>query len=139
MIVDSSAVIAILREESDARDFASAIRKSDRDNRFMSTATFLECNVVLSQPQQPDGLRNPILSRRLDRFITMTAIRLLPVTEQQARTAAAAYWDFGRGSGHPAKLNFGDCFSYAAALDTGEPLLWKGDDFTSTGIPAALG
>ena len=62
-----------------------------------------------------------------------------PVTEDQARIAREAYRDFGKGSGHPAKLNFGDCFAYALAKAMGEALLFKGDDFPCTDIPSALG
>ena len=86
-----------------------------------------------------DGERNPLLRRQLDEFIETAEIVVEPVTEQQARIAREAYRDFGKGSGHPAQLNFGDCVSYALAKTTGEPLLFKGNDFSRTDIrPAAV-
>jgi ribonuclease VapC len=84
-----------------------------------------------------DASRSPIASRRLDDLIRAAGITIEPVTEVQARLARDAYRDFGRGSGHPARLNFGDCFSYALARDTGDPLLFKGDDFSRTDIQPA--
>lgn len=131
MIVDSSALIAILREEADAANYANAINQAD-DCRI-SAATFLETAIVV------DGSRDPILSRRLDDLMTEAAIDIEPVTEAQAHIARQAYRDYGRGSGHPAQLNFGDCFAYALARATGEPLLFKGDDFRHTDIAAAVG
>ncbi|HEV8679985.1 MAG TPA: type II toxin-antitoxin system VapC family toxin [Stellaceae bacterium] len=130
MIVDSSALIAILRDEADAATYADAIEKADVCR--ISAATFLETAIVV------DGSRDPILSRRLDDFVTEAAIAIQPVTEAQARIAREAYRDFGRGSGHPARLNFGDCFAYALARERGEPLLFKGDDFTHTDVTPAL-
>jgi ribonuclease VapC len=130
MIVDSSALIAILRDEADAATYADAIEKADVCR--ISAATFLETAIIV------DGSRDPILSRRLDDLVTEAAIAIQPVTEAQARIAREAYRDFGRGSGHPARLNFGDCFAYALARERGEPLLFKGDDFTHTDVTPAL-
>ena len=84
---------------------------------------------ILSKPD-----RDPITSRRFDELVHEAQIVIEPVTEAQARIAREAYRDFGKGSGHRAKLNFGDCFAYALAKDTGEPLLFKGDDFAQTDI-----
>lgn len=98
----------------------------------MSAASYLECGIVL------DSQRDPVVSRALDELIDKAAMTVEPVSERQARLARQAYADFGKGSGHPAALNFGDCLSYALALDLREPLLWKGDDFGHTGIPSAL-
>ena len=81
-----------------------------------------------------DGSRDPIAIRRFDDLVKEARIVIEPVTEVQARIAREAYRDFGKGSGHPAKLNFGDCFAYALAKTTGEPLLFKGDDFIQTDI-----
>jgi ribonuclease VapC len=89
---------------------------------------------ILSKPQSsstPTGIRS---SRRFDELVLEAQITIEPVTEAQARIAREAYRDFGRGSGHRAKLNFGDCFAYALAKVTGEPLLFKGDDFAKTDI-----
>src|SRR5271156_3553397 len=127
MIVDTSALIAILRDEPDAREFAISIAKADR--RRISAANYLETAIVI------DGSRDPIASRRFDDLVREAEIGIEPVTAEQARVAREAYRDFGRGSGHAARLNFGDCFAYALAKTTGEPLLFKGDDFRHAGIP----
>jgi ribonuclease VapC len=131
VIVDTSAIIAILREEEeDAAVYAHAIAAADR--RRLSAASYLECGIVL------DFQRDPVISRSLDELIEEAEIAVESVTERQARLARQAYADFGKGSGHPAGLNFGDCLSYALALDQREPLLWKGNDFGHTGIQSAL-
>ena len=98
----------------------------------MSAASYLECGVVL------DSQRDPIISRALDDLIEEAEFVIEPVTERKARLARLAYADFGKGSGHPAGLNFGDSLSYALAIDLREPLLWKGNDFGHTGIQSAL-
>jgi ribonuclease VapC len=85
-----------------------------------------------------EASRDPVASRRFEDLIQEAQIIIEPVTEPQARIARDAYRDFGKGSSHPAKLNFGDCFAYALARSTGEPLLFKGDEFAHTAIrPAA--
>ncbi len=81
-----------------------------------------------------DASRDPIASRRFDELVKEAQISIEAVTEAQAQVAREAYRDFGKGSGHPARLNFGDCFAYALAKITGEPLLFKGDDFIHTDI-----
>ena len=131
MIIDTSAIIAILRHEPGAKDCALAIEKSLV--RRMSAANFVEAALVI------DGSRDPIASRRFDELFKKANIGIEPVTLDQARIARAAYRDFGKGSGHPARLNFGDCFAYALAKASGEPLLFKGDDFIHTDITPALG
>ena len=130
MIVDASALIAILRDEPEAPAMAQAIEEATQ--RQISAANWLEAAAVI------DGSRDPVASRQFDDLIGVARILVAPVTEQQARIARAAYRDFGKGSGHPARLNFGDCFAYALAKDTGEPLLFKGRDFTHTDIVPAL-
>lgn len=129
MIADTSAIIAILKDEDDAVRYARAIARAD--TRRLSAGSYLECGIVL------DSQRDPIISRALDEFLDEAGFVIEPVTERHARLARQAYADFGRGSGHPAGLNFGDCLSYALAADFREPLLWKGDDFTHTGIQSA--
>lgn len=126
MIIDTSALIAILRDEPEARFCALAIESATE--RKISAANFLEAAVVI------DGSRDPVASRRFDDLIREARLVVEPVTEAQARIARDAYRDFGKGSGHPAQLNFGDCFAYALAKATGEPLLFKGDDFTHTDL-----
>jgi ribonuclease VapC len=130
MIVDTSAVIAILRNEPEAQVCAVAI-ESARIRR-MSAVSFVEAAAVV------DGTRDPVASRRLDDFIKVAKIVIEPVTESQARLAREAYRDFGKGSGHPARLNFGDCFTYALTKSCDEQLLFKGDDFIHTDLTPAL-
>jgi len=130
MIVDTSALIAILKEEDDAALHAQTIAHADA--RRLSAASYLECGIVL------DSQRDPIISRGLDELIQEAEFLIEPVTERQARLARQAYADFGKGSGHRAGLNFGDCLAYALALDLREPLLWKGDDFGHTGVQSVL-
>jgi len=126
MIIDTSAIIAILRDEPEAMVCARAI--ADATIRRVSAVNFVESAVVI------DASRDPIATRRFDDFIREANISIEPVTEVQAQIARNAYRDFGRGSGHSAKLNFGDCFAYALAKELGEPLLFKGDDFAHTDI-----
>ena len=130
MIIDTSAVIAILRSEPEATSYARVI--ADAAARRVSAVNFVESAVVI------DASRDPIATRRFDEFIQEASISIEPVTEIQARIARDAYRDFGKGSGHPAKLNFGDCFAYALAKTSGEPLLFKGKDFAQTDIASAL-
>jgi ribonuclease VapC len=132
VIADTSAIIAILKEEDDAAVYAHAIAAADTDARRLSAASYLECGIVL------DALGDPIIGRALDDLIEEARFVVEPVTERQARLARQAYADFGKGSGHRAGLNFGDCLSYALAADRREPLLWKGNDFDHTGIRSAL-
>lgn len=126
MTVDTSAVVAVLLDEDEAPAISQAMSLAPRLR--MSAATYVECGVVI------DAFKDPILSRRLDSFLRHSEILIESVTEGLARTARAAYRDYGRGSGHPAKLNFGDCFSYALAKDYDEPLLCKGNDFRQTDL-----
>lgn len=130
MIIDTSALIAILRAEGDASDMALAIERAQV--RKISAANYLETAVVI------DASRDPIASRRFDELVATAELRVEAVTHDQAQIARDAYRDFGKGSGHKAGLNFGDCFAYALAKFTGEPLLFKGNDFGHTDITAAL-
>ncbi len=129
MIIDTSALIAILRDEPEARRFAEAIEAATA--RRISAVTYVELAAVI------DGGRDPVARRLVDQLLDAAHIVIEPVTEAQARIAREAYRDFGKGSGHAAGLNFGDCFAYALAKATGEPLLFKGDDFSQTDIVAA--
>jgi ribonuclease VapC len=126
MIIDTSVVIAILRDEPEASSFARAIEAAAE--RRISAANFVEAAAVI------DGSRDAVASRRLDDLFREARLVIEPVTIAQARIAREAYRDFGKASGHPAKLNFGDCFAYALAKATGEPLLFKGQDFGHTDI-----
>lgn len=129
MIVDTSALIAILRDEPEATAFATALAASPSTR--MSAGSYLEAAIVV------DASGDPVLSARLDQLVSIAEIEIVPVDADAARTARTAYRDYGRGSGHSARLNFGDCFAYALARITSEPLLFKGDDFAATDITAA--
>jgi ribonuclease VapC len=130
MIVDTSALMAILLDEPDADQYKRAIEGAAFCR--ISAATLLEAAIVV------DGSRNPILSRLFDDLCREARLIVEPVSEAQAWLARAAYRDFGKGSGHPAKLNFGDCFAYALTKVRNEPLLFKGNDFSHTDIISAL-
>ncbi|MGA9353083.1 MAG: type II toxin-antitoxin system VapC family toxin [Terriglobales bacterium] len=126
MIIDTSAVIAILNDEPEAAAFAEAIERAL--DRRISAVNYVEAAAVI------DTDRDPIATRRFDELLREADVVIEGVSENQARIARAAYRDFGRGSGHPARLNFGDCFAYALAKAKGEPLLFKGDDFARTDV-----
>jgi len=130
MIVDTSALVAIIKREPEQAAF-SVILEAEKDLRI-SAATYFEASIVL------DGLRKPDISRALDDLIERAQIEIEPVTAEQARIARQAYRDYGRGSGHAANLNFGDCFSYALARAKREPILFKGDDFGHTDLRSAV-
>ncbi|HVY20804.1 MAG TPA: type II toxin-antitoxin system VapC family toxin [Bauldia sp.] len=130
MIVDASAIVAIIRKEIDAPAFSAALEKAQVVH--ISAANYFEAAIVV------DGSRDPALSRMLDEIVAEAGIIIEPITERQARIAREAYRDYGKGSGHRAGLNFGDCFAYALARDLGEPLLYKGTDFAETDVRSAL-
>lgn len=129
MVLDTSALIAILRAEPEAATFAHAISRAAV--RRLSAANYVEVGAVI------DGSRDPVASRRLDELLEAMDAIIEPVTPTQARIARAAYRDYGRGSGHAAGLNYGDCFAYALAREFGEPLLFKGSDFRHTDVTPA--
>lgn len=128
MIVDTSALIAILRGEDDAERYIQMLAAPTELR--MSAATWVETAGVV------DSNRDPVLSGRFDDLITAAGVTVEPVTAEHARLARQAYRDFGKGN-HPAGLNFGDCFSYALARATGQPLLFKGGDFVLTDVAVA--
>ncbi len=127
MIVDTSAVIAILSGESDAERYDEAIAKDP--NCQMSVVNFLEAAIVI------ESRSGAAAGTELDAFLEEAAIELAPVTAGHARAARRAWRRFGKGN-HPAGLNFGDCFAYALSEVTGEPLLFKGGDFALTDVDA---
>ena len=128
MIIDTSAILSILLREPDAERFARAITAAS--SRRISAATLLETTIVL------ESRSGSAAGHELDVFLRMAQIELEPVTPEQAQTARQAWRRFGKGN-HPAGLNFGDCFAYALAASTREPLLFKGRDFELTDITAA--
>jgi ribonuclease VapC len=129
-IVDTSALIAVLRAEPDAPRYADALQRLEALR--MSAGTLLEVGTVVLHKRGPSRLPE------LYDLIEFARIEISPVTERRARDAVEAYARFGRASRHPAQLNFGDCFAYALAKEMNEPLLYKGDDFTKTDIRSAL-
>jgi ribonuclease VapC len=129
MIVDSSALVAILKREPEQAAF-SALLESTPDVKA-SAATYFETAIVI------DSLRDSLTSNLLDDLIERSGIVIEPVTAEQAKIAREAYRIFGKGSGNPAGLNFGDCFTYALARDKRETLLYKGDDFVHTDLRSA--
>jgi len=136
MIVDTSVAMAILRGEREGRSFAEIMELGaggvGHETLKMSVASYVEAGVAM------DAARNPVVSRQLDELIRIAGIELRPVTVEQARLAREAYRDFGRGSGHAAKLNLGDCYAYALAKELGEPLLFQGAGLAETDVEAAV-
>ena len=130
MIIDTSAIIAVLRNEPEVRNLLRLMLRSETPLRI-SAANYVECGAVI------DSVRDAVASRRLDEFLRRLNTIIEPVTVEHAEVARQAYRDFGKGSGHPAGLNFGDCFSYALAKATREPLLFIGADFSHTDVEAA--
>jgi ribonuclease VapC len=128
MILDSSAVIAVLRAEPEAGAMAEVMDCAEECR--ISVVSFVEAAIVI------DSGRDPVASRRFDEFCREAEILLEPVTVHQAEIAREAYRDFGKGR-HRAGLNFGDCFSYALAKVKAEPLLFKGNDFRHTDVEPA--
>ena len=130
MIVDPSAIVAIARQEADARIYADLIAGAPVVR--ISAASLVELSIVI------DGMRNPTLSGALDALLVSPRFVIEPFTPAQADIARLAHQRFGKGSGHPARLNMGDCFSYALARELGEPLLFKGGDFALTDIEIVI-
>jgi ribonuclease VapC len=130
MIVDASALLAILLDEADGDALKRHLAKA-RGPHSISPVNYLEAAV------RTDNLPVPGKSRELDNLITAADIQIATVTPEQAHLARAAYQQFGKGN-HPARLNLGDCFAYALAKARNEPLLFKGNDFRLTDVEAAL-
>lgn len=129
MIVDTSALIAILQEEPEAADLRRALAVG---GARISASTLLEASLVARGKSGSNGVR------RLASLIRAAQLEVVAFDEQQALAAADAHAVYGRGSGHPARLNLGDCFAYGLAYIAGEPLLYGGDDFSHTDIRSAL-
>jgi ribonuclease VapC len=129
VILDTSAVLAIVLGEPGAEVFVNAIASATPCR--ISAASFLEASIIAESRIGDQGIR------QVDSFFRSSGISVEPVTEEQALLARQGYSDYGKGR-HPASLNFGDCFAYALAKSTGEPLLFKGDDFRQTDVQPAL-
>jgi ribonuclease VapC len=129
MVIDTSAIVAILLAEADAQLFARAIASDPM--RLISAGTALECSLVVESELGEEG------ARELDLLLLRAGIETIPFNAEQLAIARQAFRSFGKGR-HPAGLNFGDCFSFALSKASGEPLLFKGSDFVKTDIRAAL-
>lgn len=130
MIIDSSALIAILTAEPGSQRLHHAI--AEDETRLISAASYVETAMVV------EGRDNPVLTRHFERYLIAAQITITELTPKQAQIARRAFRDFGKGRGHPARLNFGDCLAYATAVDLGEPLLFVGHDFGFTDVRAAI-
>ncbi len=130
MVIDTSALLAILFNEEDAPLYARAI--AEGAVRYLSAASWLEASIVIEARYGLPG------GQALDQLVQTAEIHIEPVTFEQVKVAREAYRRFGKGRGHAAGLNYGDCFAYALAKIIGEPLLFKGDDFRYTDIGSVL-
>jgi ribonuclease VapC len=131
VIIDTSAIMAILFDEPEAPAIASRI-ESEEGARLMGAVNYLEAAIIVDRDPDPAN-RN-----KLDRILANMDITVEPLTETQVRRARQAYRDFGKGSGSKAKLNLGDCLAYALSVDKRQPLLYKGNDFVHTDVESAL-
>jgi ribonuclease VapC len=129
MVIDTSAVVALLNDEADAERYEIAI--AEAEEAAMSAATALECSLVL------EGRYGVVGAQKLDVLLAEQGIIIVAFDAEQLAIARAAFRRFGRGR-HPAQLNFGDCFAYALAKQLGQPLLFKGGDFVQTDIASVL-
>ncbi len=125
MVIDTSALVAVLFGEVERRAMIGAIEAAE--SRVLSTAGFVETSIVIGARSGEDGLRD------LDLFLGRGGVELVPVDDEQAQAARRAFMSYGKGR-HPAALNFGDCVSYALAKTSGRPLLYKGGDFAQTDV-----
>ena len=130
MVIDSSAVLAILFQEPDARMFAAAIEAEPAP--LISAASVVEVGAVLLS-RKTKGARKDLAD-----FLRESGVHVEAVDQNQSKLALDAFERYGKGGGHPAQLNFGDCFSYALAKATGKRLLFKGADFSKTDVSPAL-
>jgi ribonuclease VapC len=130
MVIDSSALIALLLDEPETLSFVAAIAAAQ--TRLVSAPTYLETAIVMHARSGPEA------QEKLDRLLAELSAEIVPFTHDHAVLALAAYQRYGKGSGHPAGLNFGDCFTYALAKLRNEPVLFKGNDFLHTDLPIAV-
>ena len=129
MVIDSSALMAILRREPEEKAFRNAIKLAS--SRLVSAPTRVEAGIVALGRKGDAGLE------QMQALLETLKLDVVPLSDKQAKLAIDAFRSFGKGR-HPAGLNFGDCFSYALAKATGEPLLFKGDDFSQTDVKRAV-
>lgn len=129
MVIDTSVLMAIILQEPEAERLSRAMVNAT--TRLLSVASALEAGIVIQSRLGDEGARD------LDLLLLSLRLTLVPVTERQLAIARRAYRSYGKGQGHPAGLNYGDLFAYALAKETGEPLLFKGDDFTRIDVAVA--
>lgn len=129
MVIDTSALLAILQDEPERRALNEAIEATD--SRLLSVASFVEVSIVLEARHGAEGVRD------LDLFLDRAGIEIVGVDVEQGRLARHAFSRFGKGR-HAAGLNFGDCFPYALAAELAQPLLFKGEDFAQTDVAPAV-
>lgn len=129
MVIDTSALLAVLQNEPERHTFNQAIESAD--TRSLSAASFVELSMIIESRYGPEGIRD------LDLFLSRARIDLVPLDTDQAYLARQAFRQYGKGR-HPAALNFGDCFAYALAKNLAEPLLFKGNDFSQTDLTTAI-
>ena len=130
MIVDSSAIVAIIRNELEATRFYNAIMASPR--AVLAAPTYVECCLVLTKDRSEEAVKE------LDSLLDKISIEIIAFTPKMAQIAAKAFLKYGKGRGNPAQLNFGDCISYAVSKVEAMPLLFKGDDFVHTDVERVL-
>lgn len=130
MILDASAIVAVVNGEDDAEKYAEIMLT--QSSLSISAAALLEANMVMRRSD------NPVMHRLVDDLIESLGVEIVPFDAEQARIALHAFDRFGKGSGHKAKLNFGDCMVYALANSLDEPLLFKGSDFSKTDLKSAI-
>ncbi len=133
MFIDASAIVAILNQEPEADTFSDAIEQSG--GAITSPLAVFEATLAVCR------IRHATIEEAaadVNEFLTIASVRYVPITAEQARTALDAFARYGKGRGHPAQLNLGDCFAYAVARDEGVPLLFKGNDFSRTDIESAV-
>lgn len=130
VLVDASAVVAILLKEADEYQFRDFLL--EQPSVKMAAPTYLECNMVAVSKFGPEGLK--VMSELIDAL----EIEIVPFNAAAAKLASAAFVKYGKGRGHPAQLNFGDCISYAVSKIEMMPLLFKGDDFRKTDVECAI-
>ena len=130
MVIDSSALLVLLLGEPETERFVAAIAADTE--RLLSAASYLETAIVMVSRFGPQGLE------KLDRLISELSIDIAPFNAEQARLGIASFQQYGRGTGHPAALNYGDCFTYALAKFTEHSVLFKGNDFSRTDLMSAV-
>ena len=133
IVVDTSAIVAILKVEPDAELLADAIERDPAP--IISAISVMECSIVMRAAKL---LSDSDAEARLDQMLSRAGIQIQDVTAEHLAIARAAHVQYGKGTGHPAQLNFGDCFAYALAKAMDVPLLYKGNDFAQTDIASAL-